>query len=66
MKYIFINFINTLRRYKASSLLNIVGMAVAFAAFYIILTQVVWGFSFNKGLEDIDRIFLMVILMVSR
>lgn len=60
MKYIFINFINTLRRYKASSLLNIVGMAVAFAAFYIILTQVVWGFSFNKGLEDDDRIFLMV------
>ena len=60
MKYIFINFINTLRHYKASSLLNIIGMAVAFAAFYIILTQVVWGFSFNKGLEDDDRIFLMV------
>ena len=60
MKYIFINFINTLRHYKASSLLNIIGMAVAFAAFYIILTQVTWGFNFNKGLEDIDRIFLMV------
>lgn len=60
MKYIFINFINTLRHYKASSLLNIIGMAVAFAAFYIILTQVVWGFSYNKGVEDGDRIFLMV------
>ena len=59
MKYIFINFINTLRHYKASSLLNIVGMAVAFAAFYIILTQVIWGFSYNKGLEDEDRIFLV-------
>lgn len=60
MKYIFINFINTLRHYKASSLLNIIGMAVAFAAFYIILTQVIWGFSYNKGFEDGDRIFLMV------
>lgn len=60
MKYIFINFINTLRHYKASSLLNIIGMAVAFAAFYIILTQVAWGFCFNKDIEDIDRIFLMV------
>ena len=60
MKYIFINFINTLRHYKASSLLNIIGMAVAFAAFYIILTQVIWGFCYNKGFEDGDRIFLMV------
>lgn len=59
MKYIFINFINTLRHYKASSLLNIVGMAVAFAAFYIILTQVMWGFCYNKGLEDDDRIFFI-------
>ena len=59
MKYLFHNFINTLRHYKANSLLNIFGMAVAFAAFYVILTQVQWGFTYNKGIEDGDRIFLM-------
>ena len=59
MKYLFHNFINTLRHYKASSLLNIFGMAVAFAAFYVILTQVQWGFTYNKGIEDGERIFLM-------
>lgn len=59
MRYIFINFINTLRHYKASSLLNIIGMAVAFAAFYIILTQVMWGMRYNKEQEDSDRIFLL-------
>lgn len=59
MKYVFINFVHTLRRYKASSLLNITGMAVAFAAFYVILTQVRWGFGYNSGVEDADRIFLV-------
>ena len=59
MKYLFHNFINTLRHYKASSLLNIFGMAVAFAAFYVILTQVQWGFTYNHGIEDGDRIFVM-------
>ncbi len=59
MKYVFVNFIHTLRHYKASCLLNITGMAVAFAAFYIILTQVRWGFGYNSGIEDADRIFLI-------
>lgn len=59
MKYLFRNFISTLRHYKTSSLLNIIGMAVAFAAFYVILTQVRWGFTYNQGLEDGERIFLL-------
>ena len=61
MRYLFHNFINTLRHYRASSLLNVIGMAVAFAAFYLILTQVRWGLGYNQKLEDGDRIFLMTI-----
>ena len=61
MKYLFHNFINTLRHYKASSLLNIVGMAVAFAAFYVILSQAKWGLTYNQGIDDDDRIFLISI-----
>ena len=59
MRYILINFVNTLRHYKASSMLNIFGMAVAFAAFFIIMTQVRWGFTYNQGIKDIDRIYVM-------
>lgn len=59
MKHLIRNFFNTLRRYKLSSVLNIAGMAVAFATFYIILTQVCYNFGFNKGLKDADRTFII-------
>ena len=53
------SFYSTIKHYKVSSILNIAGMAVAFAAFYIILTQVSWNFGYNKGIKDSDRVFLM-------
>lgn len=59
MKYLITNFFNTLKRYKLSSALNILGMGVAFATFYIILTQVGYNFSFNQKLKDVERIFLI-------
>ena len=40
-----------------SSILNVFGMAVAFAAFYIILVQVDYDLNFNKGIKDSERIF---------
>lgn len=58
---IFNNFISTVRRYKVSSMLNIAGMAVAFAAFYIILTQVSWNMGYNRKVKDSDRIFLVTL-----
>ena len=58
-KYILSNFFHTLRRYWVSSLLNIVGMAVAFAAFYVIITQVSYGFGYNRRVKDADRIYLL-------
>ena len=42
-----------------ASLLNIVGMAIAFAALYIIMVQVNYDLSYNKKIKDSDRIFLM-------
>ena len=59
MKYIFHNFLNTLRRYRVSSLLNVVGMAVAFGTFYVILTQVSFDFGYNRSLKDADRTFII-------
>ena len=39
-----------------SGILNVLGMAVAFAAFYIILVQVNYDLNFNKGIKDSERI----------
>ena len=61
MRYIFHNFINTLRRYRVSSALNVVGMAVAFGAFYVIMTQVSWNFGYNQRLKDADRTFVIAL-----
>ena len=59
MRYIFSNFLNIIKRYKVSSLLNIIGMAVAFAAFYVIMTQVCFNLGYNKSLKDADRTFVL-------
>lgn len=61
MRYIFHNFISTLKRYRMSSFLNIVGMAVAFAAFYVIMTQVSFNMGYNKSLKDSDRTFVITL-----
>ena len=42
MKIAFKNFLMTLKRYKVASLLNVLGLTLAFVAFYIIASQV-WG-----------------------
>lgn len=59
MKIAFHNFLTTLRRYKASSLLNIVGLTLAFTAFYVILVQVHWEMTFNRAIPDSGRIYLV-------
>ena len=42
-----------------SGILNVLGMAVAFAAFYIILVQVDYDLNFNKGIKDSEKVFVM-------
>ena len=39
------------------SVLNIIGLAAAFAALYVILVQVHHDFNYNKSIKDSDRIF---------
>jgi len=43
----------------ASKLLNIAGMAMAFAALYIIMVQVNFDFGYNKKIKDSERIYVM-------
>ena len=51
------NFLTLLRRYTTSSVLNIVGMAVAFAAVYLIAVQVKFDLSYNRVVKNSERIY---------
>ena len=55
MKIAFKNFLTTLRRYKASSLLNVAGLTMAFTAFYVIMVQVWWELGYNRSIPDAER-----------
>ena len=59
MKIAFKNFLTTLRRYKVASLLNIAGLTLAFTAFYIIAAQVWYAATYNRGIAEADRIYLL-------
>ena len=50
-------FFKNLGRYKVSSVLNILGLAIAFASAYIILVQVNFDLGYNKCFPDGDRTF---------
>ena len=59
MKIAFRKLLTTLRRYKISSLLNVIGLTLAFTAFYVIMTQVWWELGYNRSLHEADRIYLV-------
>lgn len=46
-------------RNKASTILNILGMTAAFAAFYIVLVQVNHDLSYNRRVKDADRVYIV-------
>ena len=45
--------------FKGSGILNLLGMTAAFAALYILLVQVYYDLSYNKQIEDVERIYIM-------
>lgn len=52
----------TLKRYKMASVLNIVGLTLAFAAFYVIMSQVIYSVTYNRSLKDSDRTYYVAAL----
>jgi hypothetical protein len=61
----FRDFLMLLRRYTASSVLNIVGMALAFAAAYLILVQVNFDMSYNRKIPNAENIYRLEITQAS-
>ena len=55
------NFITLLRRYTTSSLLNVVGMSVAFAAIYLIMVQVKYDFLYDRVIPNSENIYRLEI-----
>ena len=45
------------RRFKAATALNVIGLIVAFAAFYLFATQVDYMQSYNRGIANYERIY---------
>ena len=54
---VFRNILYMSRRFKTATVLNFIGLTVAFAACYLFLTQVTYNHSFNKGLTDYERLY---------
>ena len=63
MKIAFKNFLTTLKRYKVASVLNIAGLALAFAAFYVIMVQVYNSVTFNSSIKDYGRVYMLTAKM---
>lgn len=51
------NFIHTLRRFKMSSTLNVIGLSVAFAAFIVMMMQVRYEWGYGKSDPNHKEIF---------
>lgn len=51
------NFINTLCRFRLATILNLVGLALAFASFIVILIQTQHDLGFDRFHPKVDRIY---------
>ena len=57
MKNILRNFWITLTRFKMASILNILGLTVAFTVFMIIMSQTYWELTYNRDIKQHEQIF---------
>lgn len=53
----FKNFITTLTRFRAASVMNIIGLSVAYAAFLLIFMQVRYQYSYGTDDPNYERIY---------
>ncbi len=57
MEDILRNMFYMARRFKTATVLNFIGLTVAFAACYLFLTQVTYNHSYNKELTDYKQLY---------
>ena len=59
MREIVRNIIYMARRFKLPSCFNMIGLIVAFATFYLLLTQIIYQVSYNHHIKDSERLYRM-------
>ena len=57
MKPILRNLLSVVRRFKLATILNILGLSIAFTAFIVIMIQLNYDYGFDKFHKDYDKIF---------
>lgn len=66
MKTILRNFFSVLRRFKVASVLNVLGLSIAFVAFMLIMMQVNYDYTFDCSHRNADAIFRVDIVHGSK
>ena len=51
------NFLSVVRRFKTAVVLNILGLSLAFAAFILIVMQLLYDWTFNRSVKQADCIY---------
>ena len=57
MKTIIRNFTSMFRKFVTASLLNLLGLSLAFASFFVIMTQVNYDLGYNKSFTEHEKLF---------
>ena len=53
------NIIYLARRFKLPTLLNLLGLVLAYATFYLLMTQVIYQATYNHGIENYQQLYRM-------
>ena len=61
MKTIIRNFTSIFRKFATANLLNLLGLSLAFASFFVIMTQVNFDLGYNKSLTEHENLFRMTL-----
>ena len=63
MKTIIRNFTSIFRKFATANLLNLLGLSLAFASFFVIMTQVNYDLSYNKNFTEHENLFRMTLVL---
>ena len=61
MKTIIRNFTSIFRKFATANLLNLLGLSLAFASFFVIMTQVNFDLGYNKSITEHENLFRMTL-----
>lgn len=61
MKTIIRNFTSMFRKFVTANLLNLLGLSLAFASFFVIMTQVYYDLGYNKSFTEHEKLFRLTI-----